>query len=83
MFGFGRSAKDPLSDVKAAERWLSTLPGGDTLGVHGDVIEQLERASGQSAVRTPHRLRAVFHVDAQTGAQRRALIGQYLALIHS
>ena len=78
MFGFGRSAKDPLSDVKAAERWLSTLPGGDTLGVHGDVIEQLERASGQSAVRTPHRLRAVFHVDAQTGAQRRALIGQYI-----
>jgi hypothetical protein len=78
MFGFGRSTKDPLSDVKAAERWLATLPGGDTLAVHTDVIAQLERASGQTTPRTPQRLRAVFHVDAQTAAQRGALIAQYV-----
>jgi hypothetical protein len=78
MFRFGRSSKDPLSDVRAAERWLSTLPGGDTLAVHNDVIAQLERAGGHTTTRTPHRLRAVFHVDAQTGAQRRALIAQYI-----
>ena len=78
MFGFGRSSKDPLSDVRAAERWLSTLPGGDTLAVHSDVIAQLERVAGPTTTRTPHRLRAIFHVDAQTGAQRRALIGQYI-----
>ena len=78
MFGFGRSTKDPLSDVRAAERWLSTLPGGDSLAVHSGVIEHLERAAGQTALRTPHRLRAVFHVDAQTETQRRALIGQYI-----
>src|SRR6476646_6558909 len=78
MFGFGKSSKDPLSDVKAAERWLATLPGADTLAVHSNVIGELERAAGPAAQRTPHRLRAVFHVDAQTGAQRRALIGQYI-----
>jgi cyclic-di-GMP-binding protein len=78
MFGFGRSSKDPLADVKAAERWLSTLPGADTLALHSDVIAQLERAAGQTTERTPHRLRAVFHVDAQTSEQRRALIAQYI-----
>ena len=78
MFGFGKSNKDPLSDVRAADRWLSTLPGGDTLAVHADVIAQLERVAGQTTERTPHRLRAVFHVDAQTGTQRRALIAQYI-----
>ncbi len=78
MFGFGRSTKDPLSDVRAAERWLSTLPGGDTLAVHSDVIAQLERVAGQMGTRTPNGLRAVFHVDAQTGGQRRALIDQYI-----
>jgi hypothetical protein len=78
MFGFGKSSKDPLSDVKAAERWLATLPGADTLAVHSNVIGELERAAGPAAPRTPHRLRAVFHVDAQTGEQRRALIGQYI-----
>jgi len=78
MFRFGKSSKDPLADVKAAERWLATLPGADTLAVHSNVIGELERAAGPAAPRTPHRLRAVFHVDAQTGAQRRALIGQYI-----
>ena len=78
MFGFGKSSKDPLSDIKAAERWLATLPGADTLAVHSNVIDELERATSAGANRTPQRLRAVFHVDAQTGAQRRALIGQYI-----
>ena len=78
MFGFGRSTKDPLSDVRAAGRWLSTLPGADTLAVHSDVIAQLERIAGQTATRTPSSLQAVFHVDAQTGTQRLALIGQYV-----
>ena len=78
MFGFGKSSKDPLSDIKAAERWLATLPGADTLAVHSNVIDELERATGAGPNRTPQRLRAVFHVDAQTGAQRRALIGQYI-----
>ena len=78
MFGFGKSGKDPLADVRAAERWLATLPGADTLAVHTNVIGELERATGPAAHRTPQRLRAVFHVDAQTGAQRRALIGQYI-----
>jgi hypothetical protein len=78
MFRFRKSGKDPLSDVRAAERWLATLPGDDTLAVHSDVVAQLDRVAGHAATRTPHGLRAVFHVDAQTTAQRRALIDQYV-----
>jgi hypothetical protein len=52
-FGFGKASKDPLSDVKAAERWLATLPGADTLAVHSNVIGELERAAGPAAPRSP------------------------------
>ena len=78
MFGFRRSTKQPLSDVRTAERWLGTLPGDDTLAVHTDVVAQLERVSGHTATRTPNGLQAVFHVDAQTSLQRSALISQYV-----
>jgi hypothetical protein len=78
MFGFGRSSKDPLSDVRSATRWLSALPEGDSLAVHTDVVGELERLAGPTTTRTPNRLRAIFHVDAQTGTQRRALVAQYV-----
>ena len=78
MFGFGRSTKDPLSDVRSARRWLSTLPGADALAVHTEVINELERIAGLSTPLTLNRMRAVFHVDAETGAQRRALVAQYV-----
>jgi hypothetical protein len=78
MFGFGRSSKDPLFDVRSATKWLSTLPGGDSLAVHTDVVAELERVAGPTTTRTPNRLRAVFLVDAQTGTQRRALVAQYV-----
>ncbi|HEY3532679.1 MAG TPA: hypothetical protein VGL43_06135, partial [Casimicrobiaceae bacterium] len=78
MFGIRRSAKDPLSDVKSATRWLSTLPGADALGVHTTLITELDRVAGASTARTPQRLRAVFHIDAETSGQRRALLEQYV-----
>ena len=48
------------------------------LAAHTDVVAQLERVSGPTVTHTPQQLRAVFHVDAQTIAQRRALIDQYV-----
>jgi hypothetical protein len=78
MFRFGKSTKDPLADVKAAARWLATLPGADTLAVHSNVVAELERETAPTTDKTPNRLRALFHVDAQTSEQRRALIGQYI-----
>jgi hypothetical protein len=78
MFGFRRSTKDPLSDVRSATRWLSTLPGGDTLGVHNSLIAELDRVTGPTIAHTPQRLRAVFHIDAETATQRKALVDQYV-----
>ena len=72
MFGFGKSMKDPLSDVKAAERWLATLPGADTLAVHSNVIGELERAARHLA---PVRQRA-HHPYAHRIAERRHHRGQ-------
>ena len=31
MFRFGKTAKDPLSDSKSAQRWLASFPDGDPL----------------------------------------------------
>jgi hypothetical protein len=78
MFGFRKSSKDPLSDVRSATRWLSTLPGGDSLAVHTDVVAELDRVAGPTTTRTPNRLRAVFLVDAETVTQRKALVAQYV-----
>ncbi len=78
MFGFWKSTRDPLSDARNAERWLSTLSPTDTLAVHADLAAELELAAGSAVTRTPNRLQAVFHVDAQTALRRQALIDQYL-----
>ncbi|MDE2209508.1 MAG: hypothetical protein KGJ99_07275 [Betaproteobacteria bacterium] len=78
MFGFWKSTRDPLADARNAERWLSTLSPTDSLAVHSDLVAELERAAGSSVPRSPSRLQAVFHVDAQTVPRRQALIDQYL-----
>ena len=78
MFGFWKSTRDPLADARNAARWLSTLSPTDTLAVHTDLAAELARAAGSGVTRTPSRLQAVFHVDAQTTGRRQALIDQYL-----
>ena len=78
MFGFGKTTRDPLADVRAAERWLASFPLSDPLAIHGDVLTELGRTAEPTARRTPQRLEAVFHVDAQCGGLRRALTAQYI-----
>src|SRR5512135_221672 len=78
MFAFWKSTRDPLADARNAARWLSTLSPTDTLAVHTDVAAELARIAGSGITRTPSRLQAVFHVDAQTAGQRQTLIDQYL-----
>jgi hypothetical protein len=78
MFGLGRTAKDPLADAKAAERWLATFPAGDPLALHGSLLSELGRIAERSARRTPSQLEAVFALDARTSELRRTLVGQYI-----
>ncbi len=78
MFGFGKSNKDPLADVRSAERWLSTFPENDPLAAHGEILAELGRIAEPAASRSPQRLEATFFVDAQCTALRRNLSAQYI-----
>lgn len=78
MFGFGKSIKDPLADVKSAERWLAGFPGNDPLAMHVELLNELGRIAERAGKRTPAVLEAVFHVDSHTAVLRRALTAQYI-----
>jgi hypothetical protein len=78
MFGFGRTNKDPLADVKSAERWFAMFPPNDPLAVHGELMAELGRHSERDAKRTPARLEAVFYADAHARPLRRTLTAQYI-----
>ncbi len=78
MFGLGKGSRDPLADVKSAERWLASFPGSDPLATHGEILTELGRAAEPDGHRTPQRLEAVFYVDAHCSGLRRSLTTQYI-----
>ena len=78
MFGFGKNARDPLADAKAAERWFATFPANDPLAAHAEVLAELGRLAEPSAKRTPQHLDAVFFIDSQCVALRKSLTLQYI-----
>jgi len=78
MFGFGKTNRDPLADIKSAERWLGSFPANDTLGIHGEVLAELGRIAEPAARRSPQRLEALFYLDAQCEGLRRSLTAQYI-----
>jgi hypothetical protein len=78
MFGFSKSIRDPLADIKSAERWLASFPGNDPLAMHVELLNELGRVAERTTQRTPAMLEAVFHVDAHTGGLRDALTSQYI-----
>ena len=45
MFGFGKTSRDPLADVKSTERWLASFPVTDPLAIHGEVLTELGRVA--------------------------------------
>ncbi len=78
MFGLGKTVKDPLADVRTAERWLASFPESDPLGLQREVLAELGRLAERTAKRTPSSLEAVFRVDAATKTLRKTLTAQYI-----
>ncbi len=78
MFGFGSSIRDPLADVKSAERWLASFPGNDPLALHGELLTELGRVAAPTARRAPQRLEAVFLADGYCAGLRKNLTAQYI-----
>ena len=66
-----KTIKDPLADVKSAERWLASLSEQrPARGRSTTCWPSSEARTERSAERTPQRLEAVFYVDAQTASLR-------------
>jgi len=78
MFGLGKTVRDPLGDVKSAERWLASFPTNDPLAMHGEVLAELGRIAEPAAKRSPQRLEAVFYLDGQCAPLRKSLTVQYI-----
>src|SRR5688572_23784155 len=78
MFGFGKTAKDPLADAKSADRWLASFPANDPLAIHAELLSELARLTQPDARRTIAQLEAVFALDAGTHELRRTLTAQYI-----
>jgi hypothetical protein len=78
MFGFSKAIRDPLADVKSADRWLASFPTNDPLAVHSEVLAELGRIAEPAAKRSPQRLEAVFYLDDQCANLRKQLTVQYI-----
>ena len=78
MFGFGKTAKDPLADARSAERWFATQPAGDPLATHAELMSALGAIAERGRERSPAALEAVFRADALAQAVREALTAQYI-----
>src|SRR5690349_14287071 len=78
MFGFGKANRDPLTDVKSAERWLASLPTNDPLTIHSELLTELGKVADAHARRAPQGLEAVFYLDHHCAAVRKNLTVQYI-----
>jgi len=78
MFGFAKAPKEPLSDARSAERWLSALATTDPLAFRDAVIGELARVAEPSARRKPAELEALFVLDAHARSVRNTLVAQYI-----
>jgi len=78
MFGFGKTAKDPLADAKSAERWFASQPAGDPLAIHAELMGALGAIAERGRERSPTSLEAVFRADALAQPVREALTAQYI-----
>ena len=78
MFEFLKTGKDPLADVRSAERWLMLGVSADALALHEELMVELRRIAAPSAKLTPRRLAALFIVDDHAEHVFKSLMMQYV-----
>ena len=78
MFGFKNASRDPLTDIKSAERWLASFPENDPLAMHAALLVELGIVTEQASRRTPARLETLFFVDSRAAGLRKTLTAQYI-----
>lgn len=75
---FGTRSEDPLVSIKAAKRWLESLPLGDVFKCQQAILNQLKRFNEQSTVYTKDRLAIFMLLDEKSRDLQDTLVRQYL-----
>jgi len=75
---FGKRNDDPLTDIKAAARWLETLPIGDAFKCQQAIFKEIKRFNENSTQCTKDRLAIFMLLDERSRDLQDTLVHQYL-----
>jgi len=78
MLRFRTPSTSPLGNIRSAERWVTSLPANDPLGVQASIVAELHKLAARTARRTPAVLEAVFVIDVHADSIVRHLTTQYV-----
>ena len=74
----GKQADDPITNIKAATRWLETLPIGDAYKCQQAILGELKRFNENSTQFTKDRLAVLMLLDEKSRDLQDTLVRQYL-----
>lgn len=75
---FGKRNDDPLTNIKAAARWVETLPIGDAFKCQQAVLAELKRFNDKSTQYSSGRLAVLMLLDEKSQDLQDTLVRQYL-----
>jgi len=75
---FGKHGDDPLASIKAATRWLESLPLGDAFKCQQAIANELRRFNEHSTQYTKDRLAIFMLLDEKSRDLQDTLVRQYL-----
>src|SRR5512139_2697060 len=75
---FGKPADDPLTSIKAAARWIESLPIGDAFKCQQAILNALKRFNENSTQYTKDRLAIFMLLDEKSRDLQDTLVRQYL-----
>jgi len=76
---FAKRSDDPLTTIKAATRWLDSLPLGDAFKCQQAILDELKRFNENSTQFTKDRLAIFMLLDEKSRDLQDTLVRQYLA----
>ena len=74
----GKRTDDPLSNTKAATRWIDSLPIGDAFKCQQAILNELKRFNENSTQFTKDRLAVLMLLDEKSRDLQDTLVRQYL-----
>lgn len=74
----GKQADDPISNTKAATRWLESLPIGDAYKCQQAILGEIKRFNENSTQLTKDRLAVLMLLDERARDLQDTLVRQYL-----